>query len=203
MININLLYIYSIFYLIFIYMNLQVHDFVINNKIKKKYICINHGGDNISPKITWNIVNGTKSYALILEDPDALMNGTFIHWYIPYIDNNILQINKLNYVFNLKNNLKNNYKKSNNKRNIKNIKLIQGKNTLGEIGYHGPCAPNKVDHNYTFFIYSLNGTLYEKLNNNILSIKDHFDFERILKNNNINILDKDSKSFQYSYMNYI
>ena len=173
-------------------MNLQVHDFVINNKIKKKYICINQGGDNISPKISWNIVSGTESYALILEDPDALMKGTFIHWYIPYIDKDILEINKLNNNLNL---LKNIYK------NSKNIKLIQGKNTLGEIGYHGPCAPNKVNHNYTFYIYALDNKL--SVNNNILSINDSGHFEEILKNNNINILGKDSKSFQYSYLNYI
>ena len=174
-------------------MNLQVHDFVINNKLKKKYICINQGGGNISPKISWNIVNGTVSYALILEDPDAVMKGTFIHWYIPYIDNDIQEINKLNHNINL---LKNNYNKTN-----KKVKLIQGKNSLDEIGYHGPCAPNKVNHNYTFFIYSLDGRL--NINNSIISINNHEHFEEMLKNNNINILDKDSKSFQYSYMNYI
>jgi len=173
-------------------MNLQVHHFVINNKIKKKYICIKQGGNNISPKISWNIVSRTKSYALILEDPDAVMKSTFIHWYIPYIDKDILEINKLNHNLNL---LKNIYK------NSKNIKLIQGKNSLGEIGYHGPCAPNKVNHNYTFFIYSLD----EKLNidNSSISINNHKHFEEILNNNNINILDKDSKSFQYMYLNYI
>jgi len=174
-------------------MNLQVHDFVINNKIKKKYICINQGGNNISPKISWNIVSGTVSYALILEDPDAVIKGTFIHWYIPYIDNDIQKINKLNHNINLKKSYKNSSKKK--------IKLIQGKNSLNKIGYHGPCAPNKVNHNYTFFIYSLDGKL--SIDNSIISIKDHSDFERILKKNNINILDKDSKSFKYSYMNYI
>lgn len=153
------------------------------------------GGSNISPKISWNNINGTKSYALILEDPDAVMNSTFIHWYIPYIDNDILKINKLKHIFNLKN--LNNIKILN---NIKNIKLIQGKNSLDEIGYHGPCAPNDIQHNYTFIIYSLDGKL--TINNNNLSIKDHIDFEDILKKNNINILDKDSKSFQYKHLNY-
>jgi Raf kinase inhibitor-like YbhB/YbcL family protein len=175
-------------------MNLQVHDFTINNRIKKNYICINQRGNNISPKISWNIISGTESYALILEDPDALMDGTFIHWYIPYINNDILEINKLNHNINL---LKNNYKNS---KNSNNIKLIQGKNSLKEIGYHGPCAPNKANHNYTFFIYSLDGKL--NVDNSIISIDNHEHFEKILKNNNINILNKDSKSFQYSYMNY-
>ena len=173
-------------------MNLQIYDFIgKNNKIIKKYICLNHGGSNISPKINWNKIEGVKSYALILEDPDAVMNGTFIHWYIPYIDNDILEINKLNHGSNI---LKNNYT---NNINIKNVKVIQGKNTLGKIGYHGPCAPNKVDHNYTFYIYALDGIL-----KNNLSIKDHNHFEEILKNNNINIIDHDNTSYKYKYLNY-
>ena len=167
----------------YIYMNLQIHNFTINNKIKKEYICTNHHGNNFSPKITWNIFNKAKSYALILEDPNAI-NGTFVHWYIPYISNNILGINKLNHNYNIKN----------------DKYFIQGKNTLSELGYHGPCAPNKVNHNYIFIIYSLDGKL--KINNDILSIKDHYNFEDILKNNKINILNKESKTFQYSYMNY-
>ena len=174
-------------------MNLQIHDLTKNNKINKMYICTNQGGGNISPKISWDNIFGAESYALILEDPDAVMNGTFIHWYIPYINNNILEINKLNHIFNLKKN----YKKSN---NIKNVELIQGKNTLGEFGYHGPCAPNKVDHKYTFYIYALDNKL--SVNNNILSINDHIHFEEILKNNNIKIIAHDSKSFKYQYMNY-
>jgi hypothetical protein len=55
-------------------------------------------------------------------------------------------------------------------------------------------------YNYTFFIYSLDGRL--NIDNSIISINNHEHFEEILKKNNINILDKDSKTFQYSYMNY-
>jgi hypothetical protein len=175
-------------------MNLQIYDYTNNtngNIIQSEYICEEHNGKNISPKISWNNVNGTKSYALILEDPKAV-NGTFIHWYIPYINKNISEINKLNHTFNL---LKYNINKNINITG--NIKLKQGKNSLGKFGYHGPCPPNKVIHEYIFFIYALDGIL--TINNDSISIEDHSYFENILKNNNINILNKESKIFYYQY----
>ena len=45
--------------------------------IPKKYTC---QGDDISPPLAWSEPpKGTKSYALICDDPDAPM-GTFVHW---------------------------------------------------------------------------------------------------------------------------
>jgi Raf kinase inhibitor-like YbhB/YbcL family protein len=174
-------------------MNLQIHDFInsVNNKIKKKYICKKQDGYSYSPRITWNNIDKTKSYALILEDPDA-PGGPFIHWYVPYINNNILEINELNHNYNLKNSDKISF-------NSLSSNIIQGKNRLGNIGYYGPCAPNQDKHNYFFIIYALDGKI--DIDNN-LSIDNHIHFEEIIKNSKINILAKDSKSFQYSYKNY-
>lgn len=49
-----------------------------NNKlIPEKYTCI---GSNLNPALSiTNIPNGTKSLALIVDDPDA-PNSTFVHW---------------------------------------------------------------------------------------------------------------------------
>ena len=69
-------------------MNLQIIDFTENNKIKKKYICKNQGGSNISPELKWLRQSSAKSYALILEDPDT-PHGNFVHWYVPYISPSI------------------------------------------------------------------------------------------------------------------
>lgn len=45
--------------------------------IPVEYTC---DGKNISPELSWNgIPVGTKSIALIMDDPDAPM-GTFVHW---------------------------------------------------------------------------------------------------------------------------
>src|SRR5712692_6614337 len=45
--------------------------------IPKKYTC---DGEGTSPPLSWSKApNGTKSYAIILEDPDA-PGGVFTHW---------------------------------------------------------------------------------------------------------------------------
>lgn len=174
---------------------MKIYNFKNKNKnnIKKKYLCKSHNGDNISPKISWNSVENTLSYALILEDPDA-PNNTFVHWYIPYISNKILCIESL------KHDVKNiNIKDyTNNTKINNNIKLIQGKNRLDKIGYYGPCAPTEKKHNYTFILYSLDGKL--KISDKTISINDHYDFEKKLKDNKIKILNKESKSFMYGYL---
>jgi hypothetical protein len=43
-------------------MNLNVHDFLLNNKINKKYICKNQGGSNFTPEINWTKVKNAVSY---------------------------------------------------------------------------------------------------------------------------------------------
>jgi len=171
-------------------MKLSIHKLTRKNKILRKYICIEQGGDNISPKISWKEVYQVKSYALILEDPDAI-KGTFIHWYIPYIDKDILEIDELNHGLN----------ENIDYYNIKSkIRLVQGKNSLGTTGYYGPCAPNKKDHHYTFYIYALDQII--KMDNDPLVIEDHHNFELLLKGQHINILNKDSKIFKFHYKNY-
>ena len=189
-------------------MNFTVHDFANKfNMIKKKYICKNHNGLNISPKISWNwnpetqvvgfqpsdmqltspapgFIKNTKSYALILEDPDA-PSGNFIHWYIPYISPEINQIDSLN-----NNSKKNNFTKG---------RIIQCKNSLGEIGYHGPCAPSGV-HRYIFTLYALDGAFNIPsfpVNSCEESIKSSKEFENKLKIKKINILEKKSLIYKY------
>lgn len=47
------------------------------DRIPKKYTA---DGDNVPPSLTWNDApSGTKSFVLIVEDPDA-PSGTFRHW---------------------------------------------------------------------------------------------------------------------------
>jgi len=97
--------------------------------------------ENISPAIYWsNIPSGTKSIALICEDPDAPV-GNWVHWVIFNIpptkkglDENIPKVEKLP------------------------DGSIQGRNDYGKIGYGGPCPPSGT-HRYFFKVYALDTML--------------------------------------------
>jgi Raf kinase inhibitor-like YbhB/YbcL family protein len=102
--------------------------------IPAKYTC---DGENLSVPLTFSdIPEGTKSLALIMDDPDAPM-GIFVHWVIynipptleglpeglpnePYLDEGIRQ----------------------------------GINSFKSIGYGGPCPPDGA-HRYMFKLYAL------------------------------------------------
>ena len=50
--------------------------------IPRRYTCDGHeaGGQDVSPPLNWSgVPEGTKSIALILDDPDAV-GRTFVHW---------------------------------------------------------------------------------------------------------------------------
>ncbi len=96
--------------------------------IPKKYSC---DGENISPPLTWSDAPAnTKSFVLIVDDPDA-PGGTFTHWVafdIPSNQTNIAEgassVGK------------------------------SGKNGRGQNGYTGPCPPSGT-HRYFFTLYAL------------------------------------------------
>ena len=153
-------------------MNLKVYDFPQEINLCKKY-----KGKNISPEISWNIIENAKSYSLIMEDPKAV-GGTFVHWYIPYISNKISTIS-----FNYK---------------LNNINIFFGKNSLDKFGYTGPCPPVGTGmHNYIFKIYALDNIL--TIDNTNIKIKDSKMFENILKEKSIKCLKKKSVRFNYKY----
>ncbi len=112
--------------------------FVHEGYIPQKYTC---DGANVSPPLSWkNLPQGTKSIAIINDDPDAPM-GTWVHWIIyniPAISNGLPE-------------------------NIKPMEklsdgTLQGKNSWGKIGYGGPCPPSGT-HRYFFKIYALDTVL--------------------------------------------
>ncbi len=104
--------------------------------IPKKFTC---DGQDYSPELIWeNAPAGTKSFALICEDPDA-PGGTFIHWVIYDIPANVTKLGE----------------------NVKKVGLVdeeikQGVNDFGRIGYGGPCPPRgHKPHRYIFKLYAL------------------------------------------------
>ncbi len=120
-------------------MKVDSKSFVAGQRIDKRYTC---DGQNISPHLYWDKVEGAKSYALIVEDPDAPM-GTFVHWVIYNIKTNELP------------------------EGVKADSQIgvQGLNDFGRIGYGGPCPPRgHGPHRYFFRVYALSEELPVKKN---------------------------------------
>jgi Raf kinase inhibitor-like YbhB/YbcL family protein len=103
-----------------------------------KYTC---DGQDISPPLEWeNVPAGTKSLALIQDDPDAPM-GTWVHWVAYNIPPNITKLDE----------------------NVKPEKVFkhgmrQGNNDWPKIGYGGPCPPSGT-HRYYFKLYALDTML--------------------------------------------
>ena len=102
--------------------------------IPAKYTC---DGADISPPLQWDgPPEGTRSIALICDDPDAPV-GTFVHWVL----------------FNLP---------PETKELVENVPADetlpngakQGTSDFGRIGYGGPCPPSGT-HRYFFKIYAL------------------------------------------------
>lgn len=97
-------------------------------------------GENISPPLFWGLPpEGTKSIALIMEDPDAPI-GIFTHWIIYDIPPDIRELPA-------------NIPKERVLESIGGAK--QGKNDFGKIGYGGPSPPPGRPHRYIFRIYAL------------------------------------------------
>ncbi|MCK4646011.1 MAG: YbhB/YbcL family Raf kinase inhibitor-like protein [Candidatus Aminicenantes bacterium] len=102
--------------------------------IPQKYTC---DGEDISPPLAWSSApEGTKSFALISDDPDAPM-GTWVHWVIFNIPANVAELHEHIPPESI---LKNGAK--------------QGMNDFRRIGYGGPCPPGGT-HRYFFKLYAL------------------------------------------------
>lgn len=106
--------------------------------IPSKYTC---DGPDISPPLEWSDAPaGTRSFALISDDPDAPV-GTWVHWVIFNIPANV---NKLD--------------EDVPKKDVLSNGARQGRNDFGRIGYGGPCPPGGT-HRYYFKLYALDKEL--------------------------------------------
>ncbi len=98
-------------------------------------------GDNISPALAWsNAPADTKSFALIVDDPDAPA-GTWVHWVAFNIPASAAGLPQAVPV---------------------SAQLagggLQGRNSSNHLGYDGPCPPSGT-HRYFFRIYALDVVL--------------------------------------------
>jgi Raf kinase inhibitor-like YbhB/YbcL family protein len=112
--------------------------FAEGSDIPARFTC---DGADISPPLQWTEVpQGTKSLALIVDDPDA--RGTWVHWVMYAIPNTAGELSEA---------------VPNGDATAQGA--IQGKNGFGRIGYGGPCPPGGSPHRYFFKIYALDAIL--------------------------------------------
>lgn len=110
-------------------MKLTSNDFENNGMIPKKHTC---EGKNIPPHLKWfDVPENTKSFALIIEDPDAPLI-TWVHWILYNIPKETREI----------------------KNGVLPQGTKQGKNSFRIKDYRGPCPPFGI-HRYMFKLYAL------------------------------------------------
>lgn len=103
--------------------------------IPKKSTC---DGPDVSPALSWSDPPaGTKSLAIIADDPDA-PGGTWVHWVLYDLPADTRKLPE-------------GVAKD---RELPNGAL-QGRNDFGKIGYNGPCPPRGSTHRYFFKLYAL------------------------------------------------
>ncbi len=109
-----------------------------NEIIPNQFTC---EGANQSPPLAWdNVPTNTKTFALVMDDPDA-PGGTFVHWVLFNVP---VKINAL-------------------EQNVPHSEVLengvqQGVNDFSNVGYGGPCPPSGV-HRYFFKLYALDDSL--------------------------------------------
>jgi Raf kinase inhibitor-like YbhB/YbcL family protein len=114
-------------------MQITSSAFDMDDPIPQEYTC---DGDNINPPLSISeIPNGTKSFCLIMDDPDAPA-GPFVHWLVWNIDPEITEIDEDDVPDG----------------------ASQGVNDAGKLGYMGPCPPSGV-HHYQFTVYALDSMI--------------------------------------------
>ncbi len=120
-------------------LTLESSAFVNNEYIPDIYTC---SSVNYSPPLNWSdIPQGTKSFALICDDPDAPF-GAWVHWVIYNIPVTIHQLDEhLPPIPEFSNGIR------------------QGKNDFHKYGYGGPCPPPGGPHRYFFKLYALDTML--------------------------------------------
>lgn len=107
--------------------------------IPTKYTC---EGPDVSPPLRWgDPPHGTRSFALIADDPDAPM-GTWVHWVI----------------FNLPERQRDLPEGVPTQETLPNG-ARQGLNDFKNVGYGGPCPPPGKPHRYYFRLYALDTML--------------------------------------------
>jgi Raf kinase inhibitor-like YbhB/YbcL family protein len=118
-------------------MKLTSKAFQQGGKIPSKYTC---DGENVNPPLAISdLPSGSKSLALIMEDPDVPKNlradGMWDHWIVFNIPPTVSEI-----------------------KENQEPKGVHGQGTGGNTEYYGPCPPDR-EHRYFISLYALDTLL--------------------------------------------
>ncbi len=116
--------------------------FAANTAIPAKYTC---QGDDTTPALNWSAPpGGTKSLALIVDDPDA-PGGVWVHWVVYNLPADSRGLPE---------------GASSGKSTASSLPAgaVQGKNSFRRVNYGGPCPPSG-EHHYRFQLYALDTTI--------------------------------------------
>ena len=101
--------------------------------------------DGLSPALSWTAVEGAKSYAIVMEDPDSKPITPFVHWVAWNIPANVTSLPEA-----LQEQM----------RLTEPEGLMQGKTSRGSVGYYGPRPPvGDPPHHYHFQVLALDRML--------------------------------------------
>jgi Raf kinase inhibitor-like YbhB/YbcL family protein len=115
-------------------MRLHSGDFTDGGAISTQLMAAGCGGANHSPSLDWTgAPAGTKSFALIVNDPDAKVAGGFDHWVLYDLPARAKQLSG--------------------DASLKSGEV--GLSTTGKAAYYGPCPPPGPPHHYIFTLYAL------------------------------------------------
>ncbi len=111
---------------------------IANAQVYNRYGCM---GDNISPALSWSHAPaGTRSFALLVHDPDAATGSGWWHWVLYNLPANTSSLPA-------------------GAGDVKKTALppgaVQGRTDFGTADYGGPCPPPGAPHRYHFRLYAL------------------------------------------------
>ena len=91
-------------------------------------------GENVSPQLAWTgVPEGTKSFAILMEDPEGRGGAGVHHWVAYGIPASVTSF-------------------AEGEVSKASEKYIGGKSTQGVGNYSGPCTPPGTPHHYTFVV---------------------------------------------------
>jgi Raf kinase inhibitor-like YbhB/YbcL family protein len=98
-------------------------------------------GGNVSPALAWsNAPEGTRSFALLVHDPDAPTGSGWWHWLVYNIPAGTSSLAA---------------GAGDAHKSLLPAGAVQGRTDFGTAGYGGPCPPPGKPHHYHFRLYAL------------------------------------------------